>query len=77
MNGPTMNSHLLRALGRFEGKLDALAAGHERLEQKLDGLDTRLRKVETRSATQGAIGGGVMGALVALGIRLVGRSLEQ
>jgi hypothetical protein len=56
-----------RALGRIEGKIDAL----EDLPKRIDKIDERLRNVEVKAAKNGAIAGVVTGGIVAVGIELV------
>lgn len=56
-----------RALGRIEGKIDAL----EDLPKRIDKIDERLRNVEVKAAKNGAIAGVVTGGIVAVGIELI------
>lgn len=51
--------------GLREGQ-DAQAKQFDKLDDRIDGLDSRLRSVEVRSATYGAVSGGVMGIGMAL-----------
>lgn len=53
-------------LGEIKGKLDLVIANQDAQGTKLDGLDTRLRKVETRAALNGALSGGLVSVGVAL-----------
>lgn len=53
-------------LGEIKGKLDLVIANQDAQGTKLDGLDTRLRKVETRAALNGAVSGGLVSIGVAL-----------
>lgn len=72
-----MSDPILRAVGHLEGQVAALQqavadgftrvdARFERVENKLEVMDERLRKVERSAAVQGAISGGVMGVGVML-----------
>lgn len=72
-----MSDPILRAVGQLEGQLAALQRTveggfsavdkrFERVEDKLEVMDDRLRKVERSAAVQGAISGGVMGVGVML-----------
>lgn len=45
-----MEKEHLMALGRIEGKLDMMLDNQKKQDGRLDAIDTRLRKVETRSA---------------------------
>lgn len=49
-----------------EEVLKGLNATTSRIEGKLDGMDERLRGVETRSAVHGSVAGGVISVAVAL-----------
>ena len=60
-----------RALGKVEGKLDGLddkmdiiLDGQIKVNERIDGLDARLRKVETKSAVMGTIGGALAGSVM-------------
>ena len=57
--------HLL-LLGKIEGQLNQVLKKEDRLETKFDGVDARLRKVETRSAVLGAGAGTVVSVGIAL-----------
>lgn len=57
--------HLL-LLGKIEGQLNQVLKKQDRLETKFDGVDARLRKVETRSAVLGAGAGTVVSVGIAL-----------
>lgn len=54
-------------LGEIKGKLDLVIANQTDQGTKLDGLDHRLRRVETKAASYGAVAGG----LVSVGIGLL------
>lgn len=59
-----MDAELQRAIGRLEGKLDAVAStqssSQASIMTRLDKMDERLRSVEIKSAAYGAGGGGVV-----------------
>lgn len=57
--------HIL-LLGEIKGKLDQMITGQDQIKEKVDGMDNRLRKVETRSTMLGA----GAGAMVSVGIAL-------
>lgn len=63
-------------LGEIKGKLDLVIGNQVAQGEKLDGLDNRLRKVETRAAMNGAVSGGLVSVGVALliekGKRVIG-----
>lgn len=60
-----MDEHML-LLGEIKGKLDLVIGNQDAHATKLDGLDTRLRKVETRAAVGGALSGGLVSVGVAI-----------
>ncbi|MBL8499565.1 MAG: hypothetical protein JNL77_03110 [Nitrosomonas sp.] len=62
-----MSEEVARLLGKIEGKLDMVIANQETQGTKIDGMDTRLRKVETKSTLLGA----GAGALVSVGVALM------
>ena len=70
------NEEHILLLGEIKGKLDLVISNqdtsHERFEERFDGLDTRLRKVETKAAINGAVTGG----LVAIGFELAKAKLS-
>lgn len=72
-----MNSDENRLLGEIKGKLDLVIDNqntqNEQFTKKLDGLDTRLRKVETKAALNGAVAGGIM----SIGIAIVIEKLKN
>ena len=53
-------------LGEIKGKLDLVIQNQDSQNNKIDGLDARLRKVETKAAMNGAVAGGVVGIAIAL-----------
>ncbi|MDK3025566.1 hypothetical protein QO239_23510 [Cupriavidus taiwanensis] len=57
-----------QALGRIEGKLDVMLRNQVRQDEKLDELDGRLRAVEVKAATTGAIAGTLASLLTSVGI---------
>lgn len=65
-----MNDHLI-LLGEIKGRLDEIKGDQDLLLDKVDKIDTRLRKVEVRSAIHGAVSGGV----VAVGLALIKNTL--
>lgn len=62
-----MSEEIARLLGKIEGKLDMVIANQETQGEKIDVMDTRLRKVETKSTMLGA----GAGALVSVGVALM------
>ncbi len=70
-----MPDEVMRAIGRIEGKLDALTENSKSNSVKLEGIDGRLRSVETRSATLGTIGGTVAGVGISLLIAAIREKL--
>jgi hypothetical protein len=69
---PPEPQHLL-LLGEIKGIVEGLRDGQaaaakrfDNLDDRIDGMDTRLRAVEVRSAAFGAVSGGVMGIGMAL-----------
>lgn len=61
-------------LGEIKGKLDLMIASQGETNERLEKMDTRLRKVEAKSALNGAISGGLVSIGVALMIEK-GKSL--
>lgn len=53
-------------LGEIKGKMDLLIDGQNRTNERLDSMDTRLRKVETKAAVNGAFAGGIISVGFAL-----------
>lgn len=53
-------------LGEIKGKLDLVISGLGNQGQQLSSIDTRLRKVETKAALNGAVSGGLVSVGVAL-----------
>lgn len=59
------HEHIL-LLGEIKGKLDRVLENQGETNERLGGLDARLRKVETKSAITGAVAGGIVSVGVAL-----------
>lgn len=81
---PTDRSHELLLLGQIHGIVQALRDGqkvtNERLDQvdrRIDGMDGRLRVVETKAAVNGTISGAVSGSAVSIGIVLIVEALKD
>jgi hypothetical protein len=70
----TMTDEHMLLLGEIKGKLDLVIERQDEGNTRLDKLDNRLRKVETKSAINGAISGGLVSVGVALMIEK-GKSL--
>lgn len=68
-----MSEEIMRVLGRIEGQLGGLTSNVEAQGKKLDGIDTRLRSVEQRSARSGAITGGA----AAVGVTLIVEGIKH
>jgi hypothetical protein len=66
---------IARALGRIEGKIDALQTTSQSNAESIAKLDTRLRAVEKSSAVHGAVGGGFAGLGITLIVEYLKRSL--
>jgi hypothetical protein len=75
-NGRRANDlDVARALGRIEGKIDALQISSRANSDAIKGLDTRLRAVEKTSAVHGAVGGVLAGTGVTLIVEFLKRSI--
>lgn len=61
-----MSEEHARLLGEINGKLSMVIATQQASASVLEALDTRLRKVETRSAVAGAVCGGFVSVGIAL-----------
>jgi hypothetical protein len=70
----TMTDEHTLLLGEIKGKLDLMISNQSETNERLDKMDNRLRKVETKSAINGAISGGLVSVGVALMIEK-GKSL--
>jgi hypothetical protein len=70
----TMTDEHTLLLGEIKGKLDLMISSQSETNERLDKMDSRLRKVETKSAINGAISGGLVSVGVALMIEK-GKSL--
>ena len=55
-----MSADLIRVIGNLEGKMDLVIKTQKDQVDKLDSIDGRLRKVETKAAVNGAVAGGVI-----------------
>lgn len=64
----TMTKEEAQLLGEIKGKLDMVITSQKETNVKLGALDNRLRRVETRSALNGAISGGLVSIGIALAI---------
>lgn len=62
-----MNEEHILLLGEIKGKLDQVISGQAETKELVAGMDSRLRKVETRSTMLGA----GAGAIVSVGIALM------
>ena len=69
-----MDAELQRAIGRLEGKVDAIAStqssSQASIMARLDKMDERLRAVEIKSALYGTAGGGIAAAAVSVLVEL-------
>ena len=70
----TMTDHAFM-LGEIKGRLDTIKQNQDALLSKMEAIDERLRGVEQRSAINGAVSGGVVAAVVAIGTSLIKGSL--
>lgn len=76
MNGALrMDEANLVALGRIEGKLDMIVASQTKTDQKLEGMDERLRHVEVKAAKSGALSGAIAAVGTAIAVELAKRAL--
>ncbi len=53
-------------LGEIKGQLGMVIDGQRETNDKIGNIDTRLRHVETKAATTGAISGGIMAVGMAI-----------
>lgn len=60
-----MDRAIQRELGTISAKQDFTNETLHEMKDRLKGMDDRLRKVETRSAINGAVTGGIMAVAVA------------
>lgn len=67
-----MSTEVVERLARIEAVLGSTTETLKRIEDKGDAMDTRLRSVEIKSASHGALAGGV----VSLGIAYVTAKLK-
>lgn len=63
-----MSEEIAKLLGNIEGKLDMVISNQDKHEKKMDGMDGRLRGVESRSAIIGAGAASIVSIAVALAI---------
>ncbi|MGH1509500.1 hypothetical protein [Ralstonia solanacearum] len=59
-----------QALGRIEGKLDMMLENQKRQDNKLQEMDTRLRNVEVKAATTGALAGALASVCTSVGVAI-------
>jgi len=57
-----------QALGRIEGKLDVMLDNQKRQDGKLEEMDGRLRAVEVKAATTGAVAGALASVFTSVGV---------
>lgn len=62
-----MTEEMAMMLGRIEGKLEMVINGQKDIKGTVTSMDTRLRRVETKSAILGA----GAGALVSVGVAMM------
>lgn len=70
----TMTDHVL-LIGEIKGRLDHIKRDQDLLLSKIDAIDERLRGVEQRSVLSGAVSGGIVATVVAVGTALIKSSL--
>lgn len=70
-----MNDEHTLLLGEIKGKLDTLIGSHAEQGEKLDSINGRLHRVESRAATHGAVFGGVASVGIALIIEKLKRGI--
>lgn len=61
------SDEVMQAIGQLQGKMDLVITNQTQHSTKLDAMDKRIGKVETRAALNGAYTGG----FVAVGISLL------
>jgi len=61
-----MTNEIQRSLGRIEGKLEAIGKKLELQDDDLKKVGERVGKLEVKSATHGAIAGGIAGVGISL-----------
>ena len=66
-----------QALGQVQGKLDLLIDGQKAHGAKLEAMDGRLRKVETRTAVTSSGLGAAAGLIMATCVELVRNALRR
>lgn len=70
-----MDNEIYRMLGEVRGKLDAVAGHCERIEEKLDGLNGRVGKVENAQARHLGIVAGA-GAILMVAWEMIRAKLD-
>lgn len=68
--------HLL-LLGQIDGRMEGMQQSQEQTLQLLQGLDSRLREQEVKTAKIGAFSGALSGSIVSIGIALVVEGLKN
>lgn len=62
------NDDVMRVLGQLEGKIETVLSNQYDHGKRLGKLDTRMAKVETKAAVNGAVSGGITGVGIAITI---------
>lgn len=69
------DANVQRELGTIIAKIDALDEGQREfradVKHSLEGLDDRMRQVETRGAVSGAVSGGVVSVAMAMAVTFI------
>ncbi|MBI3771426.1 MAG: hypothetical protein HY272_01785 [Gammaproteobacteria bacterium] len=66
------NDQVMLMLGEIKGELTGIRSAVDKQGVKIDGIDDRLRNVETQAARNGMVAGGVSG----LGIMLIAEAVK-
>lgn len=69
------NTHNTLLLGEIKGKLEALTRKVDGVDCKLDGLSCRVGRLEIRSATHGALAGGIVSVGMAILLEKIKRTM--
>ncbi|GHD63811.1 hypothetical protein [Jeongeupia chitinilytica] len=69
------DNSLALMLGRMEGKLDMVLANQSAMNERVDGIEERLREVETQAAKSGALGGAIAAVGTALAVEFIKRAI--
>lgn len=72
-----MDQKVYLMLGELKAKVESVHESQGRVEEKIGGIDKRLRKVETKSAIHGAAGGVVSAGFVSVGIAFIKEALGK